>query len=166
MEKATGRSVAFSSFKITANFNIVTHCRGMWIRVQISAGFSITHILQEVPTDFHSVLIICKWSRRWRWRSHHWYSKGWWWRRWHVKHLGIWHRNMAHWWHRMCYYMRVPTWFAVALSTQEILANNCKLFNRWMVHESALICWSWTLSTCKISADRLQLWVFHTNWSQ
>jgi len=59
MEKATSRSVAFSSFKITANFNIVTRCRSMCIRVQISAGFSITHILQEVPTNFHSVLIIC-----------------------------------------------------------------------------------------------------------
>lgn len=30
---------------------------------------------------------------------------------------------MAHWWHWMCYYMRVPTCYAIALSTQEILAN-------------------------------------------
>jgi hypothetical protein len=31
----------------------------MCIRVQKTAGFSSTHILQEVPTNFHSVLVIC-----------------------------------------------------------------------------------------------------------
>jgi len=38
MEKATSRSVAFSSFKITANFNIVTRCLVKWIKkIQISS---------------------------------------------------------------------------------------------------------------------------------
>lgn len=166
MVKATGRSIAFSSLKITANFNLGIHHLIIQIRVCKSAGFSITHVLQVVPANFHSVVITRKGCRGWRGRHHHRYSKGCWW--WHVNHIRVLHGNIPHWgWHWMGHNMRVSTWFTITPPTQEILANNCTILKGWMVQESALVCWSWTSSTCKISANlHLHLWVFHTNWSQ